>query len=924
MFKKNIIFIFLIVSVLTNFLFAETEIKNENNLWFKNAVFYQIFVGAFKDSDGDGYGDFNGLTSKLDYIKSLGINAIYLNPIFESYQTDEFTRYNLGYDVIDFKKVNPKYGTLEDFKTLLEEAHKRDIKIILDFITMGVSVQNIFFQDIQTNPNSPYKDWFILKQEAPKETWLSYGYSWNPIGMPTNDKEKKMFYFFSLFGANGTKIIKKENFENINTDIDKLYSLLLKEEYIYHTPKNDEISYYYFTKNLEKDFQYLGDKNIKILKQIFEKILTNGKLSGTVSLNYKNPEVVDYILSVADFWLELGTDGFRCDAAKYIIFNGAGKELQEHQPETFDFWKKFKKNMLRHGADKVLIGEIIPIPTEHDYIGKNRELFDLLYDGVFAEAIYNRTVFFQEMFSEGFNGYFYENKFPNNRYLIYNSNHDKERIAGKLVYKDSTAEKKLVASILLLSNGIPMLYYGDELGLNNYGENFLKVGCLSTMTFDTSTNSGFSTANKITPPLSLNGKENNVETLTNNPDSLLNYYKQLIQLRHKYKIFASGFRKKHKQINPKIYSYILYNHETSVLILHNLNHESKNITFNLDDIITKNKFSLKKILGDVSFKVKNKKLYLKNFGGYQSLVFEIIGTTSKDFQNLEVEPDFENAEKIKTNKQYISLYQNKIYKLPIASADKILGLKLKPQKNTKILFYDSLEKEKPLRNAINLIPTKKEQIIPFANNCNYFNLDTKNIKFEIIELDISEYFSKKTKEIMRHDANKTLKAFAYGVDKNFWYFKIEKEKLILPQNSGLDFCMFIHDKKNKTGIKQIGFWLLHGIHTKNIINNLLIYQKETKNNKPLLFTNITQANQPGIKKEDSVIFQETNDAFYLEINKKDLPMNNYKIGLCVWSASGEWGDKPPAKEPIVEMLPYNEEEMKKQYPYHIDLIDIKG
>jgi alpha-amylase len=128
--------------------------------WWDHAVFYEIFVRSFYDSDGNGIGDFNGITEKLDYLKDLGINAIWLMPIHPS------PSYH-GYDVIDYFKVNPDYGTMDDFKRLLSEAHKRDIRIIIDLVLNHTSSQNPWFIDSNNNPQSPYRNWYIWSATNP-------------------------------------------------------------------------------------------------------------------------------------------------------------------------------------------------------------------------------------------------------------------------------------------------------------------------------------------------------------------------------------------------------------------------------------------------------------------------------------------------------------------------------------------------------------------------------------------------------------------------------------------------------------------------------------------------------------------------------------------------------------------------------------
>ena len=127
--------------------------------WWNDTVFYELFVRSFRDSDGDGIGDFNGITEKLDYLQSLGIKGLWLMPINPS------PSYH-GYDVTDYYAVNPDYGTMDDFKNLLNEAHKRDIKIIIDFVMNHTSSKHPWFQQALT-PGSPYHDWYVWSDTDP-------------------------------------------------------------------------------------------------------------------------------------------------------------------------------------------------------------------------------------------------------------------------------------------------------------------------------------------------------------------------------------------------------------------------------------------------------------------------------------------------------------------------------------------------------------------------------------------------------------------------------------------------------------------------------------------------------------------------------------------------------------------------------------
>jgi alpha-amylase len=143
--------------------------------WQANAVFYEIFVRSFQDSNGDGIGDFNGITSRLDDLKDLGVNALWLMPIFPS------PSYH-GYDVTDYDTVNPQYGTLQDFKRLLEAAHQREMKVILDWVPNHSSREHQWFLESR-NPSSAKRDWYVWRKDNPgwKKPWGEFGSVWHNI-----------------------------------------------------------------------------------------------------------------------------------------------------------------------------------------------------------------------------------------------------------------------------------------------------------------------------------------------------------------------------------------------------------------------------------------------------------------------------------------------------------------------------------------------------------------------------------------------------------------------------------------------------------------------------------------------------------------------------------------------------------------------
>ena len=143
----------------------------ENKLWWKNGIIYQIYPRSFQDTTGNGIGDLNGIVQHLDYLKELGVDGIWLSPIYPSPDHD------FGYDVADYHTIDPKHGNLQDFDRLVKEAHKRDLHIIMDLVLNHTSDQHRWFQESRKSINSPYHNWYIWKDPLPggrkPNNWLS-------------------------------------------------------------------------------------------------------------------------------------------------------------------------------------------------------------------------------------------------------------------------------------------------------------------------------------------------------------------------------------------------------------------------------------------------------------------------------------------------------------------------------------------------------------------------------------------------------------------------------------------------------------------------------------------------------------------------------------------------------------------------------
>ncbi|MDP2974714.1 MAG: alpha-amylase family glycosyl hydrolase, partial [Anaerolineales bacterium] len=133
-----------------------------DNLWYQNAIFYEVYVRAFCDSNGDGHGDLRGLTQKLDYLQDLGVDCLWLMPLYPSPLKDD------GYDIADYYNIHPDYGTLEDFKNLLDAAHARGLRVITDLVLNHTSDQHPWFQAARLDHNSPYRDYYVWSDSDQK------------------------------------------------------------------------------------------------------------------------------------------------------------------------------------------------------------------------------------------------------------------------------------------------------------------------------------------------------------------------------------------------------------------------------------------------------------------------------------------------------------------------------------------------------------------------------------------------------------------------------------------------------------------------------------------------------------------------------------------------------------------------------------
>ncbi len=496
------------------------EIKRH---WYKEMSVYQIWTRSFCDSNGDGIGDLPGVYSKLDYIKSLGVDGIWFSPIYPTPNCD------YGYDISDYKNINPEFGTLDDFKMILEGAHERGMKVFMDLVVNHTSTEHHWFKESCKGVDNPYHDYYIWRKGRGK----------NGKKPPNN--------WLSVFEGNAWEY---------NKDCD---------EYYLH---------------------------------VFAK--------GQPDLNMDNPKVREEVKSIMRFWLDMGVDGFREDVITFIskaegLPNGfplpvaTGVEHYKHGPHLEEYLDEFKEVLNEYDCFNVGEG---PMTSLKDAVnlcteGPNQKLdmlisFDHMNANCFMtdwvkipfslrrlKNIYDKWQ--HQMYGRGWNS-------------LYIENHDHARIIdryGDLNYRVESG--KMLATMFIMLCGTPFIYQGQEIGMTN-----IDIDSLSdykdVMTFNNyrlfhgilrfsekrycklsskvnrenartpvqwknEKNAGFTTAEKAWFNINPNYTEINVDDCEKDENSLLNYYRKLINYRKGNDLAIYGDFKQYYKCNSKLFVY---------------------------------------------------------------------------------------------------------------------------------------------------------------------------------------------------------------------------------------------------------------------------------------------------------------------------------------------------------------------------------
>ena len=458
-----------------------------NNLWYLNAFFYEVHVRAYCDSTGDGKGDIKGLISKLDYIKNLGVDCIWILPIYPSPLKDD------GYDIADYYGVHPDYGTIEDFKELVKQAHQRGLRIIADMVLNHTSDQHRWFQESRASKSSPFRDYYV---------W--------------SDTDKKY---------EDARIIFLDT-EESNWTFDKETGMYFWHRFYASQP----------------------------------------------DLNYDNPDVKQEMKSIMKFWLDMGIDGFRADAVPYLI-EREGTNC-ENLPETHAILKDFRAFLDQNYKGKILLAEANQWPEDvRQYFGDGDEFHmgfhfplmpriymalrkgdassihwimdqtpDIPDNTQWCTFLRNHDELTLEMVTEEERQWMWSEYAPDPRMHL---NLGIRRRLAPLLENDH--RKILLANAITFAlPGAPIIYYGDEIGMGDNIWLFDRNGVRTPMHWNAGKNAGFSDANPddlYAPVIDSDQytyRNINVETQAQNPESLLNKMRHLINLRKSNPIFAVG------------------------------------------------------------------------------------------------------------------------------------------------------------------------------------------------------------------------------------------------------------------------------------------------------------------------------------------------------------------------------------------------
>ncbi|MCW2570396.1 MAG: maltose alpha-D-glucosyltransferase [Frankiales bacterium] len=491
--------------------------ESRDPLWYKRAVFYEVLIRGFADSNGDGTGDIRGLTSKLDYLQWLGVDCIWLLPIYESPLRDG------GYDISDFMKVLPEFGDLGDFVELVDQAHKRGMRIIADLVMNHTSDQHPWFQASRADPEGPYGDFYVwsdtkLKYEDARIIFVDTeqsNWTWDPV--------REQYYWHRFFGHQPDLNFESPAVQDAMIEVLKFWLDLGIDGF-----RLDAVPYLFeeegtICENLKPTHDYL-----KRVRRDVDELY---------------PDRV--LLAEANQWPE--------DVVEYF---GDDDECQM----AFHFPLMPRLFMAVRRESRYPISEILAntpaIPPNCQW-------------GIFLR---NHDELTLEMVTDEERDYMYSEYAKDPRMK---ANVGIRRRLAPLLENDH-GQVKLFNGLLLSLPGSPVLYYGDEIGM---GDNIYlgdRDGVRTPMQWNADRNAGFSLADpqKLYLPLILDPvygyQALNVDAQMRSATSLLNWTRKLIGIRKQHPVFGMGTYEELGSSNPSVLAFVREFGDDVVLCVNNL------------------------------------------------------------------------------------------------------------------------------------------------------------------------------------------------------------------------------------------------------------------------------------------------------------------------------------------------------------------
>ena len=497
-------------------------------LWFKHAVFYEIHTRAFFDGNDDGSGDLRGVTDKLDYLQWLGVDCIWLLPLYPSPLRDG------GYDITDFTNVHQDYGTVEDFRQLIEAAHQRGIRVIADLVVNHTSSDHPWFQASRSDREGPYGDWYVWSDsdEPWQEARIIFldtepsNWTWDPV---------RGQYFWHRFFSHQPDL----NYDNPEVQQAMLDVLQFWLDLGIDGFRMDAIPYLY-----ERDGT--NGENLPETHEFLKRVRSE--------VDARYPDKV--LLAEANQW-----------PADVVEYFGDGDEC--HMCFHFPVMPRMFMSLRREDATPIyeILERTPPIPENCQW-------------GLFLR---NHDELTLEMVTDEERDYMYEEYAKDPRMKL--NLGIRRRLAPLL--DGGRDEVELMHAILFSLPGSPVLYYGDEIGM---GDNVYlgdRDGVRTPMQWTGDRNGGFSRsdfAQLYLPPLMdpvYGYQAVNVEAQLRTPASLLRWLRRFVELRKQHPVFGLGTYEALVTSNPRIFAHIRSYEDDVVLCVHNLARSAQAVELDL-------------------------------------------------------------------------------------------------------------------------------------------------------------------------------------------------------------------------------------------------------------------------------------------------------------------------------------------------------